>query len=100
MTVNLRRLLLFVKNNATFLRQVLIGPDVVIAREVMHLDAHIRQFRQLSQEAGKAFGYNILVLIPEVEHVAQQVDGGSLLFDAVKEAYQSAFLHPLMRNGQ
>ena len=100
MAINLRRLFLFVQNDATLLLQVFIGPDVVIACKVMHLDTHVGQFRQLTQKPRKTFGNDILVLIPEIKHIAQQINGGSLLLDTVKETHQSAFLHTLMRNGQ
>ena len=39
---------LLVQDNATLLLQVVEGPDVVIASEVVYLNAHIRQFGQFA----------------------------------------------------
>ena len=39
---------LLVQDNATLLLQVVEGPDVVIACEVVYLNAHIRQFGQFA----------------------------------------------------
>ena len=89
---------LFVQDDTTLLLQVFVCPDVVVAREIMTLHSHICQLGNLAEEARKALRYHVAVFIPEVKHVAQQVDGGSLLLDAVEEAHQSAFLHALMWN--
>jgi hypothetical protein len=43
--------------------------------------------------------HHVLVLVPEVEHIAQQVDGTRLLLDTVEESHQPPFLHPLVSNG-
>ena len=91
---------LLVEDNAALFCQVLVSPDVMVACEVMYLNSHVCQFRQLTKKTRKPFGHHILVLIPEVKHVAQQVNGCSLFLDAVKKAYQPAFLHTLMWNGQ
>ena len=47
-TVDLGSLFLFVQNDATLLLQVFVGPDVVVAREIVYLDTHVRQFRQFA----------------------------------------------------
>ena len=88
------------QDDATLLLQIVVGPDVVIACEVMHLNTHVGQFRQLAQKAGKALGDDVFVFVPEVEHVAQQIDSGSFLLDAVEKTHQSSFLLSLMRNSQ
>ena len=33
---------LLMQDNTTFLLQILVGPDIMIASEVMHLDTHVR----------------------------------------------------------
>ncbi len=100
MAVDFGGLGLLMQNDATLLSQIAIGPDVVVAREIVYLDPHVGEFGELAKEAGVAAGHYIFILIPEVEHVAQQVDGGSLLLDAVKESDQTALLHTLVRDGQ
>ena len=44
MAIDLGSLWLFMQDDATLLFQVLVGPDVVVTCEIMHLDTHIRQF--------------------------------------------------------
>ena len=89
---------LVVQDDAALFFQILLGPDVVVAGEVMYLDAHIGQLRQFAEEAGVAFGHHVTVFIPEVEHVAEQIDGGRLLLNTVEEAHQPALLHPAVFN--
>lgn len=48
LAVDLCRFGLLVEDNTTLLFQIAIGPDVVIAREIMHLDTHVSQFRDFS----------------------------------------------------
>ena len=61
---------LLVEDNTTLLFEILVSPNVVVARKVMHLDAHIGEFGDFSQETGETLGYHIFVFVPEVEHVA------------------------------
>ena len=61
---------LCVQRHSAFLFEVVVCPDVVVAGEEMHLDAHVSQFRQLAEEARVALGHNVLVLVPEVEDVS------------------------------
>ena len=94
LAVDLRRLRLLMQYHAALLLQVLIGPDVMVAGEVMHLDTHVGQFGYLAEKAREALRHHILVFVPEVEHVAQQVDGCCLLLDGVEESHEPALLHP------
>ena len=98
LTIDLGGERLFMENHAAFLFQIAIHPDVVVASEVMHLYAHIGQFRDLSQETCISFGYGIFPFVPEIEHVAKQIHGCRLVFNIVKEPHESSFLHPLMRD--
>jgi len=91
---------LLVQHHATLFGQIGIGPDVVVAREVVHLDPHIGQFGDFAQEARKALRYHVAIFIPEVEHVAQQIDGSRLRLDGIEKTHQTAFLHAAMRNSQ
>ena len=87
------------ERHAAFPLEVVPHPEVVVSREEMYLHAAVRQLRQLAEQAGVAFGDDVSVFVPEVEHVPEQVDGGGLVSDAVKEVDQPAFLHPWMRDG-
>ena len=90
---------LLVQYYSALLLQVVVGPDVVVAGEVVHLHTHVGKLRELAQKASVATRHHILVFIPEVEHVAKQVYGAGLLLDRVKEAHEAALLHALVRNG-
>ena len=98
-SVNLGGERLLVQDDTALFLSVFVGPDVVVAREVMHLDTHVGQFREFAEETGIALRYHVFVFVPEVEHVAQQVDGSGLLLDRVKKSHQPAFLHPSMWDG-
>ena len=100
LSIDLCRFRLLVQDDTTLLLQIIVGPDIVVAGEVMHLDAHVRQFRDFPKESGEAFRHHIFIFIPEVEHVAQQIHCRRLLLDGVEESHESALLHPLVRNGQ
>ena len=84
---------------AAFFFKVAERPDVVVAGEEVHLYAHVRQFGQLAQKACVAFGHDVFVLIPEVEHVAQKVYGGGLVLYVVKEAHQPSLLRACVVDG-
>lgn len=100
LTIEFGGLGLLVEDDATLLFQITIGPDVVVACEKMHLDAHVSEFGEFAQKAGKALGHHIFVLVPEVEHIAQEIDGSSFFLDAVKETHEPTLLHALMRDSQ
>ena len=60
------------------------------------LDAVVAYF---PEKTGIALRNHKLKLIPEIEHIPQQVDGVCLMLDAVQKIHQPAFLSPSMRNG-
>ena len=78
--------------------QIAVCPHIVVAGKEMHFHSHIRQFREFAQEPGIAFRYYIFILVPEIKHISQQIDGCSLMLDAVEETYESAFLHSAVRD--
>jgi hypothetical protein len=88
------------QENTTLLLKIAIGPDVMIARKEVDIDSHVCQLGYLTEETGVAFGDYILVFIPKVKHIAQQINGTCLMLDAVKEAHQPPLLHPGMRDGK
>lgn len=100
LAVDVHRLGLFMENHSTFLLQIAVHPDVVVAGEVMHLHTHVGQLRQFAQEARVALGHHILVFIPEVEHIAEQIHGGSFMLDVVEESHQAALMHPAVVDGK
>ena len=97
--VDIHHAALRVERDATFFLQVVAHPQVVVAREEMHLHAHVRQLAYLAQQAGVTLGHHGLVLVPEVKDVAEQIDGGGFVLDAVEEVHQPALLHTRMGYG-
>ena len=88
-----------VHRHATLLLQVAVGPNIVIACKEVHLNPHICQFRYLAQETRVPFRHHIAIFVPEVEHIAQQIHGRSLVLYAIEKAHQASFLCAGMRYG-
>ena len=86
--------------HAAFLLEIVVHPKVVVAREEMHLNAHVRQLADFAEQARVAFRHHRAVFVPEVEHVAQQVHGGRLVLDAIEEIHEAALLRAAVRNGK
>jgi len=100
LAVDVNRLGLCVQDHAALVAQVAEGPDVVVAGEVVHLHAAVCQLGELAEEAREAFWHHVLVLKPEVKHVAEQIDGGGLALYVVKEAHQPALLRAAVVYGE
>ena len=66
----------------------------MVADEEMYLDTSVCQFRNLAEQPCVAFGDDVLVFVPVVEDVAEQVDGGCLLFDFIKEVDEPSLVCP------
>ena len=96
LTVELGGQGLLVQDDSAFALQIDVGPDVMVAREIVHLNTKVGQFGDLAEKTGIAFRNYVLILIPEVEHVAQKIDGCRLRLDGIMETYQPTLLHPLM----
>lgn len=99
LVVDLYRLGLGVHDKATLLFEVAVGPDVVVAGEVVHLHAHVGQFRELAQKARVALRHNVAPLAPEVEHIAQQIDGACLCLYRVEKPHESTLLSATVVDG-
>ena len=80
------------QRDATLSDKVFPSPDIVVARKEMNLYAHIREFRQFAEETCVALWHHLVVFKPEVEHVAQEIDGFGLVLNVVEEAHQAALL--------
>ena len=78
---------LSVQDDATFLFQIAISPDVMVLPVKWSPPHPCRSAPKLFKESRVALGHHILVLIPEVKHVAQEVNGCSLFLDAVKKSH-------------
>ena len=78
---------LAVEYHSAFALKVSVSPYIVIAGEVMHLDAHVGQFGNLAKETCVAFRYDIFPLMPEVEHIAKHIYGRCLILDFVEESH-------------
>ena len=85
-----------VHDDATLLLQVAVGPDVVVAREVVDLYAHVGQFRQLTEKAREAFRHHVAPFVPEVEHVTEQIYGACLCLYGVKKSHEPPLLRAAM----
>ena len=96
LTVDLCGQRLLMQYDATLLLQIIVSPYIVVACEVMHLNTHVCELGNLSEESGKPLWHYIFVFVPEVKHVAEQVYGRCLLLDRVKEAHEPSLLHPLV----
>ena len=72
----------------------------MVAGEEMNLYTHVGYFGQFAQESGVSFGHHILVFVPEIKHVAQQIDSISLVLDAVQKSHQASFLRSFMLESQ
>ena len=92
LVVDLHRLGLGVYNQSTLLFKVSVCPDVVVAGEVVHLHAHIGQLRELAKKARVALRHHVAPLAPEVEHIAQQIDGARLCLYRVEKPHKSTLL--------
>ncbi len=91
---------LAVHDEAALFLEVAVGPYIMVAGEEMHLDAHVGKLRQLTEETRVALGHDVLVFVPEVKHIAEQIDCLSLLLDAVEEAHEPALLHAPVGDSQ
>ena len=92
LVVYLHRLRTCMNYHSALVVQIAIRPDGVVAREVVHLNAHIGKLRQFAEEARVALGHRITPLIPKVEHVAQQIYGTCLGLYRVKKTHKPALL--------
>ena len=84
------------QHHATLLLEISVHPYIMVAGEIMHLDAHVRQLAYLPEEARISLWHYIFPFIPEVKHVAEKIDGFCLMLDRIKEADKAAFVHPRM----
>ena len=100
LAINLGSERLLMQYHTTLLLQVIVCPNIVITSKIVYLYSHIRKLRQLAQETGISTRHYILELIPEVEHVAKQIDGGSLVLYAVEKPNQPALVHAAVVNGK
>src|SRR5690554_2939564 len=80
-----------VQNHPALPEEVVGKPDIVITNEEMHLHPTVGQLGYLSEDARKPFGYNIPVLIPVVEDIAQEIDRFSFLLHTVQPAAHLPF---------
>ena len=86
--------------DATLLLEVAVGPEVVVAGKKVYLYAAVGEFGELAEKSGVALGHHVAVLVPEIKHIAQEIDGGSLVLDAVKKPHQPALVHPGVGDGE
>ena len=100
LTINFQCGALAVDGHAAFLFKIVVHPEVVVAREEMHLHAHVGQFADFSKQARVALRDDVFIFVPEVENVAQEINGIRLMLDAVEKIDQAALLSSGVWNGQ
>ena len=66
--------------------EVIEAPHVVVSGVKDNLNSPIRQLRQAAQDPYKAARCNLVVLEPEVEDIAQEVDGLGILGNHIEPA--------------
>ena len=88
-----------VHDEAAFPLEVVVGPDVVVACEEMHLHSEVGELAEFAEEACVSLRHDVLVLVPEVEHVAEEVYGSGLFLDGVEEAHEPPLLCARMLDG-
>ena len=70
--------------------QVVEQPHIVIAGDPRELHASISELGELAQETDVAAGNHILVLVPIVQDVAQQVELGRIVLDTIQKTAHAA----------
>ena len=87
-------------DDTALLFKVVVCPDIMIPCEVIHLHTAVGQFGEFTQEACIAFWHRMVVFVPEVKHITEEVNGFSGRFYLIEKTDQTAFLHPTMWNGE
>ena len=82
--------------HATLLLEVVLAPKVVVAGEEMNLGTIVCELGNLTQEAGKALGHYILVLVPEIEHIAKHINSRRIVLYFIKERHKASFVRATM----
>lgn len=99
LVANLRGKGLTMENDAALLLQIAIGPYIVVAREEMHLYTKVGQLRELAEEASATLWHDILVFVPKVEHIAQEIDCARLVLDTIEETNDAPLQCAAVRDG-
>ena len=72
-------------------REVIEYPNIVIPDKPMYLYPAIGKLGDLPEKTGKSSGYHMLILIPVIENIAQQINHGGIVFDGVEPTHDTAF---------
>src|SRR5690606_30455194 len=80
-----------VDGNPEFVWKVIEHPHIVVAREERDRDTAVAEFGQFSKKPGKAAWYCVTVLEPEIEYVAQEVDGMGIVSHGLQPFYYALF---------
>ena len=75
------------QGNAQLTWQVVKYPDVVVTGEPMYLYTAVAQFGQFAQESYVSTWYNMSILKPIVENIAQKDEAFGIVFDGKKVRY-------------
>lgn len=80
-----------VDGGTQFSREIVEHPDVVVAGQEVNFDAAVGELGDLAEETGKSFWNDIFILVPIVEHVAEEPDRYGTVLNAVEPSDKTAF---------
>ena len=80
---------LMMHDGTCLLRDIVEDPDIVIAREPMHLDATVGHLAYLAKETGEATRHDMLVFEPIVDDIAKQIELVAIVDDAVEKTHNT-----------
>src|SRR5690606_18915988 len=71
-----------------FLLKVVFHPKVVVANKEVNGNSTILYFSELPQNPYKSFRHHVFVLEPEIEEIAQKIDGGGIVPHLLQPFYE------------
>jgi len=77
--------------DAKFVFEIMILPNIVIAGEIVNLDARLGEFSQFVEKTIEPFGNHVVPLVPKVENVAQKVQRLRIGFYEIEPTDYAAF---------
>lgn len=80
-----------VNGGAQLCRKIIEHPNVVVAGQEVNFDAAVGELGDLAKETGKSFWDDIFILVPIIEHVAEEPDRYGTVLNAVEPSDKTAF---------
>ncbi len=82
--------------DAKFVVEVVIMPNIVVAGEIIHLDARLHEFGNFCEETVKTLGNHVVPFVPIVKNVAQKIQRLGVGLDEIEPTDYAPL--PLQRN--